>query len=82
MSLEIGSLVKLPSKIIKDELNIIVELLMASHGVVLTFAREMATRVQRALDAGCTAPIAGFQPGKTTHPARESNDRDISLMYY
>ena len=61
---------------IKDELNIIVELLMASHGVVLTFAREMATRVQRALDAGCTAPIAGFQPGETAHPARESNDRD------
>ena len=55
---------------------------MVSHGVVLTFAREMATRVQRALDAGCMALIAGFQPGETAHPACESNDRDVSLMYY
>ena len=55
---------------------------MVSHGVVLTFAREMVTCVQCVLDAGCTAPIAGFQPGETVHPACESNDRDVSLMYY
>ena len=55
---------------------------MVSHGVVLTFAHEMVTRVQCALDAGCTAPIAGFQPGETVHPACESNDREVSLMYY
>ena len=67
---------------IKDGLNIIVELLMVSHGVILTFARKMVTHVQHALDAGCTAPIAGIQPGETAHSARESNDRDISLMYY
>jgi len=55
---------------------------MVSHGVVLTFAHKMATRVQCALDAGCTAWIAGFQPGKIVHLACESNDRDVTLIHY
>ena len=55
---------------------------MVSHGVVLTFTREMVTCVQHALDAGCKALIVGFQPGETVHPACESNDRDVSLIHY